>query len=54
MNNKKIDIFNYGKHLRDFTFIDDVVNGIYLCATKGLSKFKKIILKYSILHLEDL
>ncbi len=41
MNNKKIDVFNYGKHLRDFTFIDDVVNGIYLCATKGLSKFKK-------------
>ncbi len=41
MNNKKIDVFNYGKHLRDFTFIDDVANGIYLCATKGLSKFKK-------------
>jgi len=28
-NNKHIDIFNYGKHLRDFTYIDDVVEIIY-------------------------
>ena len=41
LNNKKIDVFNYGKHLRDFTFIDDIVKGIYLCATKGFSKTKK-------------
>ena len=30
INNKKIDVFNYGKHSRDFTFIDDIVHGIYL------------------------
>ena len=26
---KKIDVFNYGKHTRDFTFIDDIVQ-VYL------------------------
>ncbi len=28
MSNKKIDIYNNGKMYRDFTYIDDVVNGI--------------------------
>ena len=41
IKNKKIDVFNYGKHSRDFTFIDDIVHGIYLCAIKGFSKTKK-------------
>ena len=27
-NNKKINVFNKGKMLRDFTYIDDVINGI--------------------------
>ena len=26
--NNEIDVFNYGKHTRDFTFIDDIVEGI--------------------------
>ena len=26
--NKKIDLFNYGKHTRDFTYIDDITAGI--------------------------
>ena len=25
---KQIDVFNYGKHTRDFTYIDDIVGGI--------------------------
>jgi UDP-glucuronate 4-epimerase len=25
---EKIDVFNYGKHRRDFTFIDDIVEGV--------------------------
>ena len=25
---KKIPVFNYGKHLRDFTYIDDIVEGV--------------------------
>tara|TARA_X000000950_G_C13918884_1_gene662357 strand:+ start:1413 stop:2390 length:978 start_codon:yes stop_codon:yes gene_type:complete len=41
LDNKKINVFNYGKHLRDFTFIDDIVYGIYLCSIKGFSKIKK-------------
>ena len=27
-NNKKIELFNYGNHTRDFTYVDDIVNGI--------------------------
>ena len=27
--NKKINIYNFGKHLRDFTYIDDVVKIIF-------------------------
>ena len=27
-NGKKIQIYNFGDHVRDFTYIDDVVNGI--------------------------
>jgi len=27
LSNKEIEIFNYGKHLRDFTYIDDIVEG---------------------------
>ena len=37
LKNKKIDVFNNGNHSRDFTFIDDIVYGIYLCATKGFT-----------------
>lgn len=28
INNKKIDVFNNGKHTRDFTYIDDIVEGV--------------------------
>jgi UDP-glucuronate 4-epimerase len=28
LKNKPINVFNYGKHTRDFTYIDDIVNGI--------------------------
>lgn len=27
LNNQEIEIYNYGKHLRDFTYIDDIVDG---------------------------
>lgn len=36
LNNQRIDIYNYGKMLRDFTYIDDVIESIY-----RLSKAKK-------------
>ena len=28
MSDKKIDVYNYGKHRRDFTYIDDIVEGV--------------------------
>lgn len=45
LNNKKIDVYNYGKMYRDFTYIDDIVNGIKLLINKPpklnqLNKFK--------------
>ena len=38
---KKIYFHNYGKHLRDFTFIDDVIRCIFLII-KNYKKLKKI------------
>lgn len=29
LRGKPIDIFNKGKHIRDFTFVEDIVNGIF-------------------------
>jgi UDP-glucuronate 4-epimerase len=29
IENKTIKLYNYGKHRRDFTFIDDIIEGIY-------------------------
>ena len=26
LENKPIDVFNHGKHIRDFSYIDDVIN----------------------------
>jgi len=28
LSNKKIEVFNFGKHRRDFTYIDDIVEGV--------------------------
>ena len=41
INEKKIDVFNYGKHKRDFTYIDDVIKSIYLLLRKIPKKNKK-------------
>ena len=34
INNKAIKVFNYGKHRRDFTYIDDIVE----CITRVLDR----------------
>ena len=31
LKGKKIDVFNYGKMKRDFTYVDDIVKGIIKC-----------------------
>ena len=38
---KKVDIYNNGNHLRDFTYISDIVNGILLCLNKKFNKKEK-------------
>lgn len=37
LEDKPIDVFNYGKHKRDFTYIDDIVAGILAVAQKPAS-----------------
>ena len=39
LKGKPIDVFNKGKHIRDFTYVDDIVNGIYKII---ISKKKKL------------
>ena len=34
LEKKPINVFNYGKMKRDFTYIDDIVEGIYGCCNK--------------------
>ena len=34
LNGQPIDVFNYGRMKRDFTYIDDIVEGIYRCCYK--------------------
>jgi UDP-glucuronate 4-epimerase len=43
LNRKKIDIYNKGKMYRDFTYIDDIVDGIYKLTNKApkLNQIKK-------------
>jgi len=36
LKNQKITIHGLGNHTRDFTFIDDAVNGIFLASIKGI------------------
>ncbi len=40
INNKKINIYNNGNHKRDFTYIEDIVNGIFN-SSKYMPKYYK-------------
>ena len=42
INNKKIELFNNGNHERDFTYIDDVIDGLL----KSLNKFSNKKIKF--------
>ena len=35
VNGKKIDLYNFGKHKRDFTYIDDIIKGIIKVINKS-------------------
>ena len=45
LKNKKIDLFNYGNHTRDFTYIDDIVECIILSVSKIPKRNNKWFLK---------
>jgi len=34
LEGKPIDVYNYGKHRRDFTYVDDIVEGVYRVAMR--------------------
>lgn len=34
LEGRPIDVFNYGKHRRDFTYVDDIVEGVMRCIDK--------------------
>ena len=50
MKNEPIQLFNYGKMLRDFTYIDDIVDGIKLIIDKLVSK-ETVRTKYKIYNI---
>tara|TARA_Y100001968_G_scaffold325911_1_gene367999 strand:- start:135 stop:1160 length:1026 start_codon:yes stop_codon:yes gene_type:complete len=35
LNRKPINVFNYGRMKRDFTYVDDIVEGVYRCCYKS-------------------
>jgi UDP-glucuronate 4-epimerase len=38
LNDKSVDLFNYGKMIRDFTYVDDIVKSIFLLTSKPPEK----------------
>ena len=38
LKGKKIEVYNYGKHQRDFTYIDDIVDGVIKVITSPKQK----------------
>lgn len=45
LNGEPINVYNYGKMQRDFTYVDDIISGIYKMITKQTNK------KYSIYNI---
>ena len=42
INGKPINIFNYGKMKRDFTYVDDIISGIYGAINFKMKKLHKV------------
>jgi len=45
LEEKKINLFNFGKHIRDFTYIDDIIEPILRLIKKPPKKNKKKLIK---------
>ena len=52
LNGNAIEIYNHGKHTRDFSYIDHIVDGIHLVATNKLRK-NIVRKKYEIYNLAN-
>jgi len=46
INKKPINVFNFGKMKRDFTYIDDIVEGVYRCCYKPAAVDEKFNYQY--------
>ena len=51
LNNQPIQIFNHGNHFRDFTYIDDIVNGIIKASKRKNLKKNKLKTNFEILNI---
>ena len=66
INGEPIDVFNNGNMERDFTYIEDIVEGIFRCSLKPAlsndefnlktsdSRHHFVLIEFSILEMEDL
>ena len=48
LENKKIHLYNNGNHARDFTYISDIVNGIFSILKKNNNNSKKLFNTFNI------
>ena len=48
---KKIDIYNYGNHSRDFTYIDDIIETIFVLIKRKSKKLKYNKIPFEILNI---
>ena len=51
LENKRIEIYNHGNHYRDFTYIDDIVNGIIKSSKRKDIKSKNLITNLQIFNI---
>ena len=51
LENKKIKVFNYGEHFRDFTYISDIVKGILKAKNRKKKKLKKSEINFEIINI---
>lgn len=51
LENKKIEVFNKGNHVRDFTYIDDVVDALCKLLNKKPKKVKYSNAKYQVVNI---
>ena len=40
LTGNQIDVFNYGKHRRDFTYIDDIIDGLVSCINYNKTRYE--------------